>query len=42
MLMTVRRFIDAARGGLYMAPSSGERDWRPYDDSEIIFIDPEN
>ncbi|HMO73878.1 MAG TPA: MbcA/ParS/Xre antitoxin family protein [Sphingopyxis sp.] len=40
-LMTVRRFIDAARGGLYMAPSSNERDWPPYDDSEIIFVDTE-
>ncbi|MFC3786142.1 antitoxin Xre/MbcA/ParS toxin-binding domain-containing protein [Sphingopyxis italica] len=26
-LLTVRRFLDAARGGLYMAPSSDERDW---------------
>lgn len=41
-LMTVRRFIDAARGGLYMAPSSDERDWPPYDDSEIIFVDTED
>jgi len=36
-LLTVRRFIDAACGGLYMVPSSNERDWPPYDDSEIIF-----
>ena len=41
MLITVRRFIDAARGGLYMSPSSDERDWPPYDDSEIIFVDTE-
>ena len=40
-LMTVRRFIDAARGGLYMSPSSDERDRPPYDDSEIIFVDTE-
>ena len=40
-LMTVRRFIDAARGGLYMAPSSNEHDWPPYDDSEIIFVNME-
>lgn len=40
-LMTVRRFIDAARGGLYMSPSSDEHDWPPYDDSEIIFVDRE-
>jgi hypothetical protein len=36
-LRTVRRFIDAACGGLYMVPSSDEGDWPPYDDSEIIF-----
>ncbi len=36
-LLTVRRFLDAACGGLYMAPSSEERDRPPYDDSEIIF-----
>ena len=36
-LLTVRRFVDAACGGLYMAPSSGDRDWSPYDDSEITF-----
>ena len=40
-LMTVRRFVDAARGGLYMSPSSDERDWPPSDDSEIEFIDRE-
>src|SRR3546814_10183959 len=36
VLLTVRRFVDAARGGLYMSPSSAERDWPLYDDSEII------
>jgi Protein of unknown function (DUF2384). len=36
-LMTVRRFLDAARGGLYMPPTSGEADFAPYEDSEIIF-----
>lgn len=41
VLLTVRRFVDAARGGLYMSPSSAERDWPPYDDSEIIFVDRE-
>jgi len=35
-LMTVRRFLDAARGGLYMPPVAGE-DAAPYEDSEIIF-----
>ena len=36
-LLTVRRFVDASCGGLYMSPSSNERDTPPYDDSEIIF-----
>jgi hypothetical protein len=36
-LLTVRRFLDAACGGLYMAPSSDECDSPPYDDSELIF-----
>lgn len=40
-LMTVRRFVDAACGGLYMAPSSDERDWPPYVDSEIKLVDTE-
>ncbi|HET6526120.1 hypothetical protein [Sphingopyxis sp.] len=40
-LLTVRRFFEAARGGLYMSPSSDERDWPPYDDSEIKFVDRE-
>ncbi|MGN7932844.1 MbcA/ParS/Xre antitoxin family protein [Sphingopyxis sp. 22461] len=36
-LLTVRRFLDAACGGLYMGPLSEERDRPPYEDSEIIF-----
>lgn len=36
-LLTVRRFVDATCGGLYMAPAWDERDRPPYDDSEIIF-----
>lgn len=35
--MTVRRFVDAARGGLYMPPTAEEANALPYDDSEIIF-----
>ncbi len=35
-LMTVRRFLDAARGGLYMPPGPLDQDFRPYDDSEIV------
>lgn len=36
-LMTVRRFVDAARGGLYMPPTRNEENFAPYNDSEIIF-----
>lgn len=35
-LMTVRRFLDAARGGLYMPPTAVEADFAPYEDSEIL------
>ena len=35
--MTVRRFVDAARGGLYMPPTAEEANFAPYKDSEIIF-----
>ena len=35
--MTVRRFVDAARGGLYMPPAPEEANVAPYEDSEIIF-----
>ena len=36
-LMTVRRFLDAARGGLYMPPAKAEADFVPYEDDEILF-----
>lgn len=36
-LLAVRRFLDAARGGLYMPPSSLDAAFTPYDDSEIVF-----
>lgn len=36
-LMTVRRFLDAARGGLYMPPTEAEADFAPYGDDEILF-----
>jgi hypothetical protein len=36
-LMTVRRFLDSARGGLYMAPNAADQGFEPYDDSEIVF-----
>jgi hypothetical protein len=36
-LMTVRRFLDGARGGLYMPPNEADRDFVPYDDTDIVF-----
>jgi hypothetical protein len=36
-LLTVRRFLDGARGGLYMQPNAIDEAFAPYDDSEIIF-----
>jgi hypothetical protein len=36
-LMTVRRFIDAARGGHYMSAPDVDADFAPYEDSEIVF-----
>ena len=35
-LMSVRRFLDAARGGLYMAPNAIDEGFEPYDDAEIV------
>jgi hypothetical protein len=35
-LMTVRRFLDAARDGLYMAPNEIDRDFRAYTDADIV------
>lgn len=36
-LLTVRRFLDAARGGIYMAPNEIDRGFRPYTDADIVF-----
>ena len=36
-LLTVRRFLDAARGGLYMEPSEVDRGFTPYTDADIVF-----
>jgi len=36
-LMTVRRFLDAARGGTYMPPGVIDAGFTPYDDREIVF-----
>lgn len=35
-LLTVRRFLDGARGGLYMPPNGIDRAFAPYEDSEIV------
>lgn len=35
-LLTVRRFLDGARGGLYMPPNAIDEAFTPYDESEIV------
>lgn len=36
-LLTVRRFLDRARGGLYMRPNMIDKAFEPYEDTEIVF-----
>ncbi len=36
-LMIVRRFLDAARGGLYMAPNAVDAAFVPYGEDELVF-----
>jgi hypothetical protein len=36
-LLTVRRFLDSARGGSYMQPNRIDEAFTPYDDTEISF-----
>jgi hypothetical protein len=36
-LLTVRRFLDGARGGLYMQPNAVDDTFMPYNDTEIVF-----
>jgi Antitoxin Xre/MbcA/ParS C-terminal toxin-binding domain len=36
-LLSVRRFLDGARGGLYMQPNAIDEAFTPYDDVEIVF-----
>ncbi|WP_082532267.1 MULTISPECIES: MbcA/ParS/Xre antitoxin family protein [unclassified Phenylobacterium] len=36
-LLAVRRFLDAARGGLYMPPNELDHDFSPYSDADIVF-----
>jgi hypothetical protein len=36
-LLSVRRFLDGARGGLYTQPNTIDEAFTPYDDTEIAF-----
>jgi hypothetical protein len=36
-LLTKRRFLDGARGGVYMQPNEVDRAFAPYSDSELVF-----
>lgn len=36
-LLTVRRFLDAARGGIYMQPNEADADFMPHEHSDIVF-----
>ncbi|MHC2568510.1 MbcA/ParS/Xre antitoxin family protein [Rhizobium leguminosarum] len=36
-LLTVRRFLDGARGGLYMQPNILDEAFTPYEDADIVF-----
>lgn len=36
-LLSVRRFLDAARGGVYMPPNALDTDFTPYTDKDIVF-----
>lgn len=37
-LLTVRRFLDAARGGTYMEPNAADDGFRPYSDHDVVFV----
>jgi Protein of unknown function (DUF2384) len=36
-LLTVRRFLDGARGGVFATPNAIDRGFSPYTDAEIVF-----
>ena len=36
-LLTLRRFLDAARGGLYMEPNAADAGFTPYGDVDVMF-----
>ena len=37
-LLITRRFLDAARGGIYMQPNAIDRDFVPYAESDVVFL----
>lgn len=37
-LLSVRRFLDAARGGLYMQPNEVDEAFRQYQDSDVVCL----
>jgi hypothetical protein len=39
-LLTVRRFLEAAQGGLYMAPNEIDANFEPYTDQQIVDVAP--
>jgi uncharacterized protein (DUF2384 family) len=36
-LIYVRRFLDGARGGIYMPPNAADIDFTPYEDGDLVF-----
>jgi hypothetical protein len=36
-ILTVRRFLDAARGGIYSQPNAIDKNFTPYTDQDIVF-----
>ena len=36
-LLSVRRFLDAARGGLYVPPNALDRGFTPYTEADVVF-----
>jgi hypothetical protein len=36
-ILSVRRFLDSARGGLYMPPGALDHDFQPYTDADVVF-----
>ncbi len=36
-ILAVRRFLDAARGGIYMEPNAADANFTPYGDEDLVF-----